>query len=252
MFSDVNIGDQLFKYGIRVNPVVVEDIQAGRIMVNVPYNGEPKLVPVPWLYSPLLSTTKHPVSRNVNMVRGDFTGTIDTTGVNMNLKRDVLLQTSQLTKVNPTPVFINMMEVNRQPEREAFSKSFLPVAVAQEGVFQSVFQNRMVPKSIQLNGREVKNESVPTRMVVVADGDIIKNGVRFKETNPRITPLGYDEGSKQVYGNKDFVVNAVNYLCDDEGWMSLRGRYFTLRFVITSYSIHYTKLYEFQLWHKLL
>jgi len=229
LYNDVNLDDQLFKYGVRVNPVVVEDIQAGRILMNAKPTGKPQFVPVPWLYSPLLSTAQnHPVTRHINLVRGGFVGTIDTVGADLGLKRQVLLRTSQYTKVNSTPVFISMADVNKQPKQEDFSASHQSVALIQEGVFSSVFTNRRVPKGLDPS-IAVKEKSLPTRLMVVADGDIIRNTVRFKSTNPRIEQLGYDEGSKQVYGNKDFIVNAVNYLCDEEGWMQLRGRHLTLR-----------------------
>lgn len=230
LYVDVNLQDQLFKYGVRINPVIVEDVQSGRILMNVSPKGQPKLVPFPWLYSPLMSTSPvHPVTRNVNLVRGDFTGTIDTVGSQLEVTRDVLLRTSQMTKVNQTPVFINMLEINKQPDRRAFNQSYLPTAIAQEGYFPSVFQNRKIPAGVEMGERKFKDLSSSTRMIVVADGDVIRNDVRFKETNPQIQQLGYDEGSRQIYGNKDFIVNAVNYLCDDEGWMALRGRHFTLR-----------------------
>nr|WP_321410756.1 gliding motility-associated ABC transporter substrate-binding protein GldG [uncultured Carboxylicivirga sp.] len=230
LYNDVNLDDQLFRYGIRVNPVLVEDIQAGRILMNARPNGQPQLVPVPWLYSPLLTPSgDHPVTRNINMVRGDFTCTIDTVGSELNLKRTVLLTTSRYTKLNGTPVFVTMADFNKKPVQEEFSASFMPTAIIEEGVFTSVFQNRPVPKELNYASSKVRTSSLPTRLMVIADGDIIKNEVRFKESNPRITPLGYDEGSQQVYGNKDFIVNAVNYLCDDDGWMQLRGRHLTLR-----------------------
>lgn len=229
LYNDVNLDDQLFRYGIRVNPVLVEDIQAGRILMNVRPGGQPQLVPVPWLYSPLMAASpKHPISRNINLVRGDFTGTIDTIGSELALDRTVLLQTSKYTKVNSTPVFVSMSDVNKQPQQAAFGQSYRATAIVQEGVFPSVFQNRAVPKELPSN-LKIKTSSIPTRMIVVADGDIIRNDVRFRDSNPRITPLGYDEGSEQVYGNKDFIVNAVNYICDDDGWMQLRGRHLTLR-----------------------
>jgi len=230
LYNDVNLDDQLFRYGIRVNPVLVEDIQAGRILINAQPDGQPKLVPVPWLYSPLLiPSSNHPVSRNINFVRGDFTCTIDTVGTDMNLKRTVLLHTSRYTKVNGTPVFVSMGDFNKKTVQSEFNRANMPAAIVQEGVFLSVFQNRQVPRELNYPSSKVKNSSVATRMMVIADGDIIRNNVRFKESNPRISPLGYDEGSQQVYGNKDFIVNAVNYLCDDDGWMQLRGRHLTLR-----------------------
>jgi len=229
LYNDVNLNDQLFKYGVRVNPVLVEDVQAGRIMMNARPQGQPQFVPVPWLYSPLLSTAQnHPVSRNINLVRGGFVSTIDTVGEGLNVTRQVLLRTSQYTKLNSTPVFISMADVNRQPKQQEFNQPYQTVAVLQEGVFPSVFNNRQVPPGLKGKSQVIK-QSKQTRMIVVADGDIIRNPVRFKQSNPQILPLGYDEGSQQVYGNKDFIVNAVNYLCDDNGLMHLRGRHLTLR-----------------------
>ena len=229
LYNDVNLDDQLFKYGVRVNPVVVEDVQAGRILMNAKPQGQPQLVPVPWLYSPLLSASQnHPVTRNINLVRGGFTGTIDTVGNNLDISRHILLRTSQYTKVNQTPVFISMADVNRQPKQVEFNSPHQTVALMQEGQFPSVFVNRQIP--VGLTGvNERKDKSVATRLMVVADGDIIRNTIRFKSSNPQIMPLGYDEGSQQQYGNKDFIVNAVNYLCDEDGWMQLRGRHLTLR-----------------------
>lgn len=229
LYNDVNLDDQLFKYGVRVNPVVIEDIQAGRIMMNARPQGQPQLVPVPWLYSPLLSSAQnHPVTRNINLVRGVFTGTIDTVGVGLKLSRQVLLRSSQFTKVSQTPVFISMADVNKQPKQQEFNAPYQTVALIQEGVFPSVFLNRQVPDGL-INVGDYRAESIPTRLMVVADGDVIRNEVRFKSSNPQVIPLGYDEGSRQIYGNKDFIVNAVNYLCDEEGWMQLRGRHLALR-----------------------
>ncbi len=229
LYNDVNLDDQLFKYGVRVNPVVIEDVQAGRIMMNARPQGQPQLVPVPWLYSPLLSSAQnHPMTRNINFVRGAFTGTIDTVGTGLKVSRQVLLRSSQYTKVSQTPVFISMTDINKQPKQQDFNAPHQTVALIQEGVFPSIFANRQVPEGL-VNTGNFKVESRNTRLMVVADGDIIRNEVRFKDSNPQILPLGFDEGSRQVYGNKDFIVNAVNYLCDDDGWMELRGRHLTLR-----------------------
>ncbi|WP_439184788.1 gliding motility-associated ABC transporter substrate-binding protein GldG [Carboxylicivirga taeanensis] len=246
LYNDVNLDDQLFKYGVRVNPVLIEDVQAGRILMNARPQGPPQLVPVPWLYSPLLASAQnHPVTRNINLVRGGFTGTIDTVGVGLKLQRQVLLRSSQYTKVNQTPVFITMADINKPPRQEAFNAPYQTVALVQEGVFPSVFTNRQVPEGLSAVKR-VLTESKATRLMVVADGDIIRNQVRFKSANPQILPLGFDEGSEQVYGNKDFIINAVNYLCDDEGWMQLRGRHLTLRLLDKQ------KLAEGTLWWKSL
>jgi ABC-2 type transport system permease protein len=231
MMSDFNISDQLFKYGIRINPTLVEDIQAGMIPVNTASPGKtPKFVPVPWLFNPLLQPAdNHPITKNINVVKGEFTSSIDTVGEDLKIKRTALLHTSRFTRVNQVPVFISLAMVSQKPQPAEFNKQYIPVAYAQEGVFASVFQYRAMPAGIRTNNNKIIEESVPTRMVFVADGDMVKNGVRHRFSNPQITPLGYDELSHQTFGNKDFIVNSVNYLADDEGWMKLRSRSYTLR-----------------------
>jgi ABC-2 type transport system permease protein len=98
-----------------------------------------------------------------------------------------------------------------------------------QGKFPSVFAHRPVPKGVTNLDSNTLPVSKPTKMIVIADGDIIRNDVKFKDTDPKILPLGYDELTHQTYGNKQFIINAVDYLCDDEGWMELRSRSFTLR-----------------------
>jgi ABC-2 type transport system permease protein len=176
LMADFNIGDMLFKYGIRINPNLLEDIQSAQIQVNAaPVGRTPKFVPVPWLFSPLLQPNDgHPVSRNINLVKAEFVSGLDTVGENMALKRHVLLSTARFTRVNPVPVFVTLAMVNEKPQRQDFNKSFIPVAYAQEGVFPSVFQNRPVPSGLS-NVKERLQQSVPTRMVFVGDGDVAKN-----------------------------------------------------------------------------
>ncbi len=230
LLSDFNIDDQLFKYGVRINPVLIEDIQAGMIPVSIAKAGQqPSIVPAPWLFNPLLlPQSANEVTKNLNVVTSEFVSSIDTVNQGLDINRQVLLRTSQYSKVNQVPVFISLAMVNLKPDRSEFTQSYLPVAVAQEGKFKSVFENRMIPENISPKSQLLK-ESKYSKMIVVADGDIIKNKVRFKDTNPKILPLGYDEMTNQTFGNKDFIINAINYLCDDEGWMQLRNRSYTLR-----------------------
>lgn len=231
LYEDFNIEDMLFKYGFRVNSEVVEDINCGMVPISVQQPGEgTRLVPMPWHFSPLLSTNiGHAITRNVSLVKGDFTSYIDTVGEYLKVIRTPLLRTSAYTKVDKVPVFASLANIHEKPVQSEYNRSHLNVAVLSEGIFPSVFTHRKAPSMMQ-GYNEIKEESVPTKMIVVADGDIIRNDVRFKETaNPKVVPLGYDELSRQTFGNKDFIVNAVQYLADDEGWMSLRNRMFSLR-----------------------
>jgi ABC-2 type transport system permease protein len=230
LLSDFNIEDMLFIYGVRINPEVVEDISCGMVPISVAQGDGTKIVPMPWRFSPLLSVNMHsPITRNVSLVKGDFASYIDTVGENLKLQRTPLLRTSKYTKVNPTPVFATLANIHEKPQRSEFTRQHLDVAMLQEGEFASAFSHRRVPQGIKNAGTILKT-SVPTKMIVVADGDIIRNDVRFRNSaNPNIVPLGYDEMTRQTFGNKDFIVNAVQYLADDDGWMTLRNRTFTLR-----------------------
>jgi ABC-2 type transport system permease protein len=122
------------------------------------------------------------------------------------------------------------MQVNDKLEREDFHKSYIPVAVSLEGTFQSAFANRPIPPDVKINASNVLYTSKPAKMIVVADGDIIRNEVRLRHSgSPQIIPLGFDEVSNQTFGNKQFMLNAINYLTDDAGWMELRNRHIELR-----------------------
>lgn len=229
---DVNLDDQLFRYGFRINPVLVEDVQAGVVPVNVASSGNsPRFVPMPWTFSPLLNTNKrHPITRNVNVVRGEFVSSVDTVGGDLNTRVTPLLQSSRNSRERQSPVYISMAQVREEPKRENFPQSHLPVAYSAEGEFPSVFNNRPAPPEVDHTPEDKRDMSEPTRMVVVGDGDVIKNDVKQRESNnPQIMPLGFDESTNQTYGNKQFILNAVNYLTDEEGWMRLRNRNYQLR-----------------------
>jgi ABC-2 type transport system permease protein len=229
---DVNLRDQLFRYGFRINPVLVQDVQAGMIPVNVAPPGQSsQFVPMPWVFSPLLTTNnRHPVTRNVNLVKGEFVSSIDTVGGGLKTIATPLLVSSRNSRVMESPVFISLAHVEEQPARENFPLSHIPVAYLSEGQFPSAFLHRPTPPGVVFPDEQRRDESVPTRMIVVADGEIIKNDVRRRESaNPRILPLGYDEVTQQTFGNKQFILNAVNFLTDEEGWMELRTRSYQLR-----------------------
>ena len=230
--TDLGLNDQLFRYGVRINAELVQDVQAAMIPVNVSTPGEqPQLVPVPWMFNPLLNTNReHSVTRNINVVKGEFVSGIDTVGAPEGIQREVLLRTGRYSRRLPVPVFISLAMVNEQPDRADFSDSYVPAAVSLEGKFPSVYANRPVPPGVSIAPSEVLHQSEPTRMIVVADGDVIRNEVRMRHgASPQPMPLGFDEVGNQNFGNKDFILNAVHYLADDAGWMSLRTRNYQLR-----------------------
>lgn len=228
--NQTNIDDILFRYGIRVNPNLVQDIQCALIPINTALAGDnAKFAPVPWLYYPLLlPSNEHPATRNLDLVRSEFSSSIDTLAEE-GAKTSVLLRTSPFTKLVDVPVYISLQEVRKKPEKKDFTKSSLPIAVIREGAFTSAFRHRM-RDNLKLTGEYTFKESSAHAMIaVVADGDIIRNQVRMTANGPALSPLGFDRFTKQTFGNKDFVVNLVNYMADDAGIMSLRNRDIRLR-----------------------
>ncbi len=229
--QQLNIDDQLFKYGIRINPELVQDVQCAIIPVNTSIIGtQPKFTPTPWLYLPLLSVCQsHPISRNLNLIKAEYCSYIDTLLSNGMLKKTILLNSSKFTHLHQVPSIISFSEIKQQHQRSDFDKSYLPVAVLVEGRFPSVFKNRIL-SGLQINGSyHYLDLSIPTKMLVVADGNIIRNDVRTTQQGSLITPLGFDKYTSQTFGNKDFVLNAVNYLTDETGLMNLRSRQIILR-----------------------
>lgn len=228
--QDLGINDQLFRYGIRVNPVLVKDFQCGLIPVNMAIAGEPaKFMPVPWPYSPLAMPADHPLVRGLNMVKFDFASTVDTLTTATRVRHSVLLQSSGYSATLAPPVLISLAEVQKQPVPADFPLANLPLAVLSEGVFSSVFANRPVPATIPGVHTKALAQSRPTRMLVVADADVIRNEYTIKTNGPSIMPAGYDRVTRQTFGNRNFVLNAINYLTDDIGMMELRSREFKLK-----------------------
>lgn len=226
-----NLDDMLFRYGVRINPTLVQDMQSAVIPVNVALEGQDsRFVPAPWVYYPLLNApSSHPITRNLNLILGRFVSPLDTVGMDPNIDKQILLRTSPYSRTLNVPLFINLRQIERSPLESEFNMSNLPVAVLLEGVFPSVFTNRPLSSFNNRRPFSFHEQSVPTKMVVISDADIIRNEVSRRPDGAYVTPLGYDRYSRQTYGNKEFIVNAINYLNDDKGLMNLRSREFKLR-----------------------
>jgi ABC-2 type transport system permease protein len=228
--AQLNIEDQLFRYGVRINPVLLQDVQCALVPVNTSVSGgQPKFVPAPWQYFPLLAGSPYnPVSRNLPLVKAEYASFIDTLP-NNSTKKTILLTSSQVSRVREVPNVISLQEVKVQLPRESYNKSFLPVAVVTEGVFTSVFKNRPL-SSLKLKGElSFKEISKPTKMLIVADGDLIRNNVKETPKGILISPVGADKYSSQIFGNKEFILNVVEYIGEENNLMQLRTREIKLR-----------------------
>lgn len=247
-----NLDDQLFRYGIRLYPSLIQDIQCALIPVNTSLAGqEPKFSSFPWVYYPQLSTSgNNPITRNLNMIRTQFISPIDTVGGDSRLKKTILLTTSPYSRTLNAPMLVSLAEISRSPIQREYNRSNIPVAVLVEGTFESVFNNRPISKYNHGNPFEFKPSSVYNRMIVVSDADVIRNDVHRRADGAYISPLGFDRFTKQTFGNKDLVVNMVKYLDDDIGLMSLRTRDFKLRMLDKKRIIEYR--FAWQLFNLLL
>ena len=230
LYRPLNIEDQLFRYGARINPVIVQDLDCATIRLAVLRGGvSPQFVPAPWLYYPKLAPDQnHPLTRNLNKVRGEYVSYIDTVGLDPNIKKSILLTTSAYAKTLSPPFIISLKEAELVPDEREFNKAYLPVAILLEGKFPSLFRNRII-KGLTDSDFPFKSESDQTKMIVIADGDIIRNDVRRSGGNEIPQTLGQDRYTSEMYGNRDFIINCLNYLVDDHGIMELRSRELKLR-----------------------
>ncbi|MDP4265822.1 MAG: gliding motility-associated ABC transporter substrate-binding protein GldG [Bacteroidota bacterium] len=230
VINTLNLEDMLFRYGVRLNTNLILDMQSVPIPVVTGQMGnQPQQSLLPWYYFPVLTPSiNHPIVNNLNAVRTEFISSIDTVGAK-GIKKTILLTSSKYSKVVNTPAIINLEILRKKPDPSSFNKSYIPVAVLLEGKFHSIFANRLTPEI--MNNPEIgfKNISTENKMIVIADGDIIKNQVYVSNGKKVPYPLGYDKYTKHTFGNKDLILNAMNYLCDDSGLISARSKELKLR-----------------------
>ena len=229
--NDLNLTDQLFTYGVRIQPMMLLDIQCATVPINTALEGqEPNFAPMPWYYSPLLMTMpSHAITRNVAPVKAEFASYIEKVGENDSVNGTILLCTSSKTALEKAPMSLSADIVNLSPESPYFAYSYMPVAVLLEGKFKSVYSNRLAPENVKTSGVKPIKQSAETKMLVVADGSIALNSLQGFASGYEPLPLGYDKYMKMQFGNNDFMLNAVNYLVDDGDWMQLRNKKISLR-----------------------
>lgn len=226
----LNLGleDQLFRYGVRINPGLLQDAQCAKIgMARRGPDGQSKISLYPWTYYPVvLSNNTNEINKYLDVVRLEYPSSLDTVSSSMEVKKTILLHSSAKAKFDYAPVEINLMDARIGPEEKLFNQSKVPVAVLLEGKFDSNFKNRFLDAKIT-QGHEVLEKSKETKMIVVASSSVIRNEL---STKGEMYPLGYDINTRKTFkGNKQLIMNSVNYLCDDEGLMSIRLREIKLR-----------------------
>lgn len=228
---DLNLTDMFFRYGVRINPILVNDPYSAPMVLAIGSGSDTQYQQYPWFYSPLtVSNNRHPIVHNIEAVKFDFASQIDT--LENDVKKTILLSTSPITRLIGTPTAIQLDEIdhylqiiNQGPDPSQFSAGEVPLAVLLEGNFTSAFRNRVKP----FKWSEHSDQSAETMMIVISDSDVIKNQM----DGNRPMELGYDKWTNMRYGNKEFLLNAVNYLLDDSGLINIRSKVVTLPFLDT-------------------
>lgn len=221
---NLNLTDMFFQYGFRINYTLVNDLYFSEIIVATGDGSQTRYMPIPWVYNPLvLSGNNHLINNHLDAVRFQFANSIDT--LKNGVKKTVLLASSPFSKADGTPREINLRIDPNNQNKEAYKHGNIPLAVLLEGQFNSVYKDRIRP----INLKEKAERSKPTKMLVVADGDIIKNDIDSKNNIP--LELGFDKWTSKYYDNKAFLQNALNYLLDDTEFLSLRNKKVQLAFL---------------------
>ena len=227
--QDLNLDDMLFRYGARLNRNLLLDLTCAALPIRTgQMAGQAQLEYFRWFYFPLLqSASDHPMVRNMNAIKADFVSSIDATTSASGINQIPLLKTSDYTKVSGAPVFISLAMLRQTPDKRMFPSKGQNVAYLLKGTFPSLYANRIPQEIAESQEMRFMDESVPTAMIVVADGDLIRNQIDVKRKNP--LPLGFDQYTGNTYANKEFIENCISYLVDGEGLIDIRSRELKIR-----------------------
>ncbi|MCU0421164.1 MAG: gliding motility-associated ABC transporter substrate-binding protein GldG [Bacteroidia bacterium] len=224
---ELNLEDMLFKWGVRINQNLIQDLQCNAIpILSTLRNGTPQQKLVPWMFFPVAAPSNinpHITVKGVEPIFFQFASAMDTTS-NKDVKKTILLKSSPYSRTVSAPVRVDLNLARIAPEPALFNSGDIPLAVLLEGKFVSLFQYR---PGAQTDALPFKPEIVSNKMIVIGDGDVIKN--QRKKSTGEIFPLGYDRYTNQQFGNKRFILNCMDYLCDDSGIIEVRAKEIKLR-----------------------
>ncbi|MBO0932261.1 gliding motility-associated ABC transporter substrate-binding protein GldG [Fibrella aquatilis] len=222
---NLGLNDLFFRWGARVNQNVIKDLSCAVIPMDVGNLGDkPNIQLVPWRFYPVLNSFGNsPITRNLDRLYGRFISTLDTVQA-PGIQKTMLVQTSPYTSVLKVPALIAYNEARQQPDPKTYTSGTRLVSALFEGSFTSVFANQLLPDSLMKTFRATGK---PGGVLICADGDLVVNDVDYKRKTP--LPLGYDRFTRTQFANKDFVLNAIDYLTDPNGVIAARARVVPLR-----------------------
>lgn len=220
--NNTGLDDILFSYGVRINPDLIQDTQCINTYI-IGENSQSSTL-APNYFQPILIPSQDlPITHNIRDVKAGFASSIDIVNNNPDIRKNILLTTSENTHLLKVPDVINYNNLELDNETY-FDESYIPVAVSLEGRFNSAFLNRSIPDSITIGNHQTISKSINTKMIVVSSSEIISNELEGQGEDTKVLPMGYDRVSQQLFGNRDFIINAVNWLTDDDGLMQLRAK----------------------------
>ena len=227
--QDLNLDDMLFKYGVRLNRDLLLDLTCAALPIRTgQVGGQARLEYFRWYYFPLLqAASDHPMVRNMNAIKADFVSSMDATTSADDIEQIPLLKTSDYTKVSGAPVFITLAMLRQTPDQRMFSTKGKTVAYLLKGTFTSLYANRIPQEIMDDQATDFMETSKPTAMIVVTDGDIIRNQIDIRTRQP--LPLGFDQFTQITYANKEFIEHCISYLVDGEGLVDIRSRELKVR-----------------------
>ena len=232
---NLDLDDLWFNYGFRVQPNLVLDLQATQIPQVIGMSGgEPQFNMIKWPYHMLaLPLSQHPIVKNLDRINLFFPSSIDTIQTKAAIKKEILLQSSDYTRYQLTPVRLNFQILQQDFKAELFNKPPQTVALLVEGAFESAYQNR-ITADMEAMLRQIeapyKDKGIMAKQIIISDGDIINNVINVKEQ--KIFPLGYNKWEKRTYkGNEHFVLNAIEYLVNSENILAARSKEVRLRMI---------------------
>ncbi len=226
---DLNLKDMFFKYGARINPLLVKDLYSAPLSVASGDGSKSSYTELPWFYQPQVpSFNTHPINTNIEQpVKFKYANQIELLQTGESVEKTVLLASSPLSRLEGTPLQISLDQVGIEPKEEDYTAGSQPLAVLLEGNFESAFKNRVRPVELE-EVRFRESATSPSKLVLIADGDLIANDI-----DPSGNPLelGFDFFTRKQYGNKEFLLNTVNYLLDDTGLINIRSKDIALAFL---------------------
>jgi len=229
----LELDEQLFKYGVRINRDLVQDLESDKVPSVVGnMGGQPQIELLPWPYAPLLrNTSGHPIAKNLDFISSSFPQSIDTIST-PGIKKDILLTSSNYARSLQTPALVEWRSIRVEQDLQQFNKKEIPIAVLLEGQFSSAFNNRISKEEMDrlslLGSPFLAETESPNNMVVISDGDLLLNPVSEQE-GP--LAMGMNNYTRQPFANRDFISNVLFYLTGGQDIIAARSKIFQLRLI---------------------